>query len=123
MKRENRRWKDMLLGAVVTLVISCMVVPALAFSGTRNETLSYNNIKVTLDGSTLALRDGTGATVEPFIIDGTTYLPIRAIAQALGLDVTWNSKTQTVALTTGSGTAGGNTGASTTGSYIGEARA
>ena len=123
MKRENRRWKDMLLGAVVTLLISCMIVPTLAFSGTRNETLSYNNITVTLDGSTLALRDGTGATVEPFIIDGTTYLPIRAIAQALGLDVTWNSKTQTVALTTGSGTAGGNTGASTTGSYIGEARA
>ena len=30
MKRENRRWKDLLLGAVVTLLISCMVVPALA---------------------------------------------------------------------------------------------
>ena len=125
MKRENRRWKDMLLGAVVTLLISCMIVPTLAFSGTRNETLNFNNIKVTLDGNTLALRDGTGATVEPFIIDGTTYLPIRAIAQALGLNVTWNSQTHTVALTTGSGTASGtNTGSNTgTGSYIGEARA
>ena len=129
MKRENRRWKDMLLGAAVTLLISCMVVPALAYSGTRNETLSFSNIKVTLDGSTLALRDGTGATVEPFIIDGTTYLPVRAVAEALGLNVTWNSQTKTVALTTGSGTSTGtntNTGSNTgtnTGSYIGESRA
>ena len=53
MKRENRRWKDMLLGGVVTLLISCMIVPALAYSGTRNETLSFSNIKVTLDGTTL----------------------------------------------------------------------
>ena len=61
MKRDNRRWKDMLLGAVVTLLISCMIVPALAYSGTRNETLNFNNIKVTLDGTTLSLRDSTGA--------------------------------------------------------------
>ena len=63
MKRENRRWKDLLLGAVVTLLISCMVVPALAYSGTRNETLNYSNIKVTLNGSTLALRDSSGTVV------------------------------------------------------------
>ena len=123
MKRENRRWKDLLLGAVVTLLISCMVVPALAYSGTRNETLNYSNIKVTLNGSTLALRDSSGTVVEPFIIDGTTYLPVRAIADALGLNVSWNSQTQTVALTTDSGTAGGNAGTVSAGDYIGEAKA
>ena len=122
MKKGTRRWKDMLLGAVLTLVLSCMVVPVLAYSGSRNDSLYFNNIKVTLDGSTLALRDSTGATVEPFIIDGTTYLPVRAIAEALGLDVAWDSASSTVRLTTGSSTSTGNNSGNT-GSYIGEAKA
>ena len=124
MKRGNRRWKDILLGAVGMALVSCMVVPVLAYSGTRNETLTYNDIKVELDGTRLTLRDGDGTVVEPFIIDGTTYLPVRAIAEALGLNVTWNGQTETVSLTTGSGTAtGDNTGSTSTGEYIGEEKA
>ena len=121
MKRINRRWKDILLGAVGMALVSCMVVPALAYTGTRNEALTYRDIKVELDGTRLTLRDGDGTVVEPFIIDGTTYLPVRAVAEALGLDVTWNGQTGVVALTTGSGTATG--GSTSTGDYIGEEKA
>ena len=121
MKRINRRWKDILLGAVGMALVSCMVVPTLAYTGTRNEALTYRDIKVELDGTRLTLRDGDGTVVEPFIIDGTTYLPVRAVAEALGLDVTWNGQTGVVALTTGSGTATG--GSTSTGDYIGEEKA
>ena len=121
MKRINRRWKDILLGAVGMALVSCMVVPALAYTGTRNEALTYRDIKVELEGTRLTLRDGDGTVVEPFIIDGTTYLPVRAVAEALGLDVTWNGQTGVVALTTGSGTATG--GSTSTGDYIGEEKA
>ena len=114
--KNNRRWKDMLLGAVLAAVVSCMVVPALAYSGSKTEKLSYNNIAVELDGTKLTLRDASGNIVEPFIIDGTTYLPVRAIAEAMGLDVTWNSSTQTVKLTTTA-----TTGQS--GDYIGQEKA
>ena len=109
--KNNRRWKDILLGATLTAVVSCMVVPVLAYSGTKTEKLSYNNIAVELDGTKLTLRDGSGNIVEPFIIDGTTYLPVRAIAEAVGLDVAWDSSTQTVELKTTD-----NTGS--TGNYI-----
>jgi len=37
--------------------------------------------------------------VEPFIWDGSTFLPLRAIADALGLDVAWVEDTSTVVLT------------------------
>ena len=121
MKRINRRWKDILLGAVGLALASCMVAPTLAYTGTRNEALTYRDIKVELDGTRLTLRDGDGTVVEPFIIDGTTYLPVRAVAEALGLDVTWNGQTGVVALTTGSGTATG--GSTSTGDYIGEEKA
>lgn len=36
--------------------------------------------------------------MEPFILDGTTYLPVRAVAGALGLGVGWDDATSTVTL-------------------------
>ena len=71
-------------------------------SGPRRveETLSYNNIKVSLNGAVLSPVDNNGNPVEPFIINGTTYLPVRGIASALGLNVNWDSMTSTVTLTT-----------------------
>jgi hypothetical protein len=34
--------------------------------------------------------------VEPFVSDGTTYLPVRAIADALGKNVSWDNATKSV---------------------------
>ena len=34
------------------------------------------------------------------MFDGTNYLPVRALAEALGLDVAWDGSTSTVVLTT-----------------------
>ena len=114
---KNRRWKDILLGAVLTAVLSCLVIPALAYSGNRSASLYYDDIQVVLDGTSLTLRDSDGDVVEPFIINGTTYLPLRAIAEALGLDVAWNGSTSTVTLTT----AGSES--TSPSNYIGEAKA
>lgn len=61
-------------------------------------TLQYTGIRVTLEGKALELKDEKGATVEPFMLDGSTYLPARAIANALGLQVDWDQANQTVAL-------------------------
>ena len=71
--------------------------------------LDYQNMKVELDGQTLNLRDSQGNAVEPFTINGTTYLPLAAIGQALGLNVAWDGATNTVILTSG-GTASSGTG-------------
>ncbi len=38
--------------------------------------------------------------VTPVVIDGTTYLPVRAISSSLGLNVDWNGDTQTIILST-----------------------
>lgn len=45
---------------------------------------------------TITPKDTNGKVVEPFIVDGTTYLPIRAVSEALGKDVYWNGQTNTV---------------------------
>lgn len=67
---------------------------------TREATLLFRDIDINLDGQPLVPRDVAGNVVEPFIIDGTTYLPLRALANALGLGVDWVDATSTVVLTT-----------------------
>ena len=66
----------------------------------KTKELEYRNISVSLDGKKLDLRDAQGNAVEPFMFSGTNYLPVRALAESLGLEVAWDGNTNTVVLTT-----------------------
>ncbi|MBE7018460.1 MAG: hypothetical protein E7413_01065 [Ruminococcaceae bacterium] len=91
----KERIKTLLIG----MLIGGVLVPTTyATVGTITKELSYNNIKITLNGSEVTPTDASGNYVEPFIIDGTTYLPVRGIASALDLGVEWNGETNTVML-------------------------
>lgn len=57
------------------------------------------NVKITLDGKEIDPVDILGNPADPFIIDGSTYVPVRAVADALGLDVQWDADSSTVVLT------------------------
>jgi hypothetical protein len=74
-------------------------------SGKTNKQVSYQQhnaayceIEVVINGWKVTPKDATGDVVEPFLISGTTYLPVRAIGELLGLVVTWNGETRTVYL-------------------------
>lgn len=71
-----------------------------AFSKQITETISvmYDNIKIIIDGKEYIATDANGDVVEPFIYNGTTYLPVRAIANAFDKDVEWEPQTSTVVL-------------------------
>ena len=71
---------------------------------TATVTATYRDVSILIDGAELVPTDAAGNVVEPFLIDGTTYLPVRAISEALGLNVSWDNATSTVALTTGAAT-------------------
>ena len=71
---------------------------AAASSGTKTVPLAYRDIQLVIDGETVVPTDANGKVVEPFIIEGTTYLPVRAVAGALGLIVGWDGATSTVSL-------------------------
>ena len=55
-------------------------------------------ITVKYNGEAQTMKTATGATVYPMIDGGTTYLPIRAVSNMLGLEVDWEQGTQTVKL-------------------------
>ncbi len=64
--------------------------------GQELATLTYRGIKLIIDGSPVIPRDVNGNVVDPFIIDGTTYMPVRALAETLGCSVGWDDATSTV---------------------------
>lgn len=53
----------------------------------------YRNISLYVNGAQIVPKDAKGNVVEPFIYNGTTYLPVRAVGEALGMDVQWDGKT------------------------------
>ena len=56
------------------------------------------DISVTMGGKDVALEDVNGKAVDPMYIDGTIYLPIRAISETVGYDVQWDGGTKTVVI-------------------------
>ncbi len=114
-------------GVMASALTIALIGTASAVVGSQSITAAYNNIKIVVDGSAITPKDASGNTVEPFVYNGTTYLPVRAIATALGKEVTWDSSANTVYLgTVPSGTtisnsvpgSSSNRGSGTIGDYI-----
>lgn len=97
MKKEGM--KGFVSGVLVMAVLAGLVGTAAATVGKRTAELDYSNIQITLNGQKLTPTDASGNVVEPFAIDGTTYLPVRAVGNAMGLSVDWDGETRTVKLT------------------------
>jgi len=95
--------KKRIIALVLAMVLAMgLCVPAAA-AYTENVSINYRAIKLVLNGEQIVPCDGAGNTVEPFIMasSGTTYLPLRAVAQALGLNVKWDGAANTVTLDVG----------------------
>lgn len=71
---------------------------ASAASGKKAINVTYRDIKLCIDGETITPKDVNGNVVEPFLYNGTTYLPVRAVGEALGKEVKWDGATSTVYL-------------------------
>ncbi len=92
MKKE---FKGFIIGAAVASLLITSI-PTMAERISKTAELIYNDIKVVINGNRAELKDANGNTVDPFILDGTTYLPVRAVANSLDQAVSWDAKTQTV---------------------------
>lgn len=84
--------KKRLQGLVAGVLIGATVVGCTVFADgfTKTAELFYNNVKIFIDGAEIVPKDANGNVVEPFILNGTTYLPVRAVANAFGKDVEWD---------------------------------
>lgn len=99
MKKE--RMKGFVAGLLVAVLALGLIGTAAATIGKRTVEVDYTDIKIELNGEKVTPVDANGNAVEPFAINGTTYLPVRAVSNALGLDVGWDGATSTVKLAGG----------------------
>lgn len=84
---------------VIVLVILAIVVvlSASAFAASAGKNiLVYPGISIYINDTKLNPTDANGKSVEVFTYNGTTYLPVRAISEALGQQVQWDGSTQSV---------------------------
>ena len=94
----NRRQKAtyFISGILAAVMLSTLIVPAMAAAG-KNITV-YTDVNIYIDDVKLNPKDGNGNPVEAFIYNGTTYLPVRAVSEAVGKTVQWDGATGTVYL-------------------------
>lgn len=92
--------KERLQGLIVGVLIGAIITGGVVFATTGTKTIEvlYNNIKVYKDNVLCELKDANGTVIEPFIYNGTTYMPVRGTANLAGMDVTWDGATQSVYL-------------------------
>jgi len=90
----------MCIGILLTVLLLGTTATALAAMRTEEINVTFRGISVVIDGELIIPRDAAGNVVEPFIWEGTTFLPVRAVADALGQEVDWDGSTSTVYLTT-----------------------
>lgn len=87
-----QRMKDVCLGAMVAALVMGAAPAAYAKVANMDIPVMFNNIKIVVDGKELK------TDKEPFIYEGTTYLPVRAVGEAVGKNVTWDAASKTVIL-------------------------
>lgn len=93
----KKTFKGYLLG-FLSAVILVGGITAFAANTTTLYNVLANGIKIVVDGRKINPKDANGNTVEPIIYNGTTYLPVRAVGDALGKAVYWDGPNYTVYL-------------------------
>lgn len=92
--------KQRLHGLIAGVLVGTALISSIAIAA--NTTTLYDvitsGIKIVVDGKELHPTDTQGNTIEPMIYNGTTYLPVRAVANALGKAVYWDGPNYTVYL-------------------------
>ncbi len=85
---------------LVLFVLMFAVLSMAAYAASPTLQAVVSDVIIELNGQKLTLTDANGNEVKPLIVNGTTYLPVRAIGENLGLEVGWDGETRTVKLGT-----------------------
>ncbi|WP_265445926.1 copper amine oxidase N-terminal domain-containing protein [Acetivibrio straminisolvens] len=90
-----------------SLIVVVLLVTSIIAAGTvwgysalrKVDATANDNIKIYYNGELQAFTDTDGSKISPVIINGRTYLPLRAISELVGVDIEWDGNTQSIYLT------------------------
>ena len=115
----KEKTKGFICGILVSVVILSLSGVALAAS----QTIEVGPIKIMVNGQEFHPKDANGNDVFTFVYDGTTYAPLRALAEAFGLEVGYDSASNMATVNKSDGSAPASPSVSTPlplgiGSYV-----
>ena len=84
----------------MVVLLLAMSVSALASDGSF--TITIHPIKIMVNGEVFQPKDVNGNDVMVFTVNGTTYAPLRALAEAYGLEVGYDAATNTATVNSSS---------------------
>jgi hypothetical protein len=91
-------------GIITTLLVISLINPAFASTVTKQIEATLNSINITIDskkvasiGESYTLSNGK-TTATSIVFNNTTYVPIRKVAEILGLNVGWDEGTSTASI-------------------------
>lgn len=97
------KFPSFLAGVLVTALTVTLPVSALAASGRL--TIEVSPINVQVDGKVFQPKDAAGNDALVFTYNGTTYAPLRALAESYGLEVGYDAASNLATVSTPSGLA------------------
>ena len=92
--KKREKFKLLMLGLIIGATLSATV----AIAAPQLVEIVFG-VRVSVDGQIVHFEDD----MRPFVLDGRTFLPVRAMADIVGLNVDFNEATNTVVLTSGAG--------------------
>lgn len=96
--KKTGYWKGFASALVLMGLVTALGVTATA---TYQRTIQVEDgVGISINGAKFTPRDANGKKVPVFIYNGTTYAPVRAVCEAAGMEVSYDSATDTVKLTT-----------------------
>jgi len=87
---SKERIKGIVMGFILSTVLSASFIVLANTNGVMREV--FYGVRVVVDG----VPQNFDYDMRPFLTGGRAFLPVRGIADALGLDVDWDGSTQTV---------------------------
>lgn len=87
----SQKYKRLCILATSCALISAGSLSAINTSKSINAT--YRNIGITYNGLSKPV------AIEPFLVEGSTYVPLRTVSEILGANVIWQPETNTVSIT------------------------
>lgn len=93
----KKRLPPFMAGMLTMALVGSIGVSALAATGAMTITVDPINIQV--NGQVFQPQDAKGNDVPVFALDGTTYAPLRALAEAYGLEVGYDQEANMATVT------------------------
>ncbi len=83
-------FRSLAAGAAVLALAAAMVVPALGAALERTTISVYQGVNLYVNCTSYRAADINGNETKPFLYNGTTYVPLRAISAMLGATIDWD---------------------------------